>query len=150
MRVSGHDLHLAFAESNLTPAQVDAIAQASVARLVEAAKADHRGWVKSIEDAVAGTVQLDPAALSTHHSCRLGRWYDGVTDEYVTGTRAFAALHEPHRQLHAEGRAVLLALQAGNKGDVAAHMAKLQAALQGALGLLDQMQAQYGPQRQAA
>jgi len=129
--------------------RVETIARGGIGRLVEATKADHRAWVTAIEQAVAGKARLDPQQLSSHHTCRLGRWYDGVTDEDATETEAFAALDEPHRQVHIAGRAVLTALQEGDGDAVRANMARLREASQQVDGLLDRLRSEYGRRKAA-
>ncbi|SIS13132.1 Chemoreceptor zinc-binding domain-containing protein [Aquipseudomonas alcaligenes] len=45
--------------------------------------------------------QQTTAALSDHHSCRLGRWYQSVEAMDLYGReRSFQQLEEPHRQVH--------------------------------------------------
>ena len=58
------------------------------------------------------------SSTGTHHTCRLGQWYDNVTDERITGLPAFKELLEAHRLVHAKGRDALSALGDG-RGDEA-------------------------------
>ena len=67
--------------------------------------------IAHIQQATAATLHGQEnqlaAGLSTHHTCRLGRWHDHVGDETLRCLPAFAALAEPHRQVHALGRQFL-------------------------------------------
>lgn len=71
--------------------------------VVCAAKADHMLWRKNLAEMVAGRDLLDPAELSDHHSCRLGRWYYQEAGEEVRALSAFRALEGPHAEVHAKG-----------------------------------------------
>ena len=42
-----------------------------------------------------------------HHSCRLGKWYDGITDPQVKQIFAEAA-DEPHQQIHRLARQAVI------------------------------------------
>lgn len=42
----------------------------------------------------------DQALMSDHHSCRLGKWYQGDGKEIFSGTISFAKIDEPHSQVH--------------------------------------------------
>ncbi len=140
--------HLHFTGGALPTATVDALALAGVARLIEATKNDHRAFVARIDDALAGRIALGAGELSTHHSCRLGRWYDSVADEVMLALPAFRALLDPHRKVHETGREVLSALAEGRTAAAQAHMAELQDLSRRILDQLDQLGAEFG--RQAA
>jgi len=149
VRTSKDGMQVHFVGGELPEAQVEAITRRNIPRLVEAAKGEHRTLVSSIEQAVAGTATLDAASVSTHHTCRLGRWCDGMSDDDVVHAPAFAALQEPHRRLHAAGRAALAAHKSGNVADAAEGLGRMHKASQLLFGLLDEMQAQYGRSKAA-
>ena len=102
-------LHIHFFET-LSASQVDAIAAKSIQRICELAKSDHLSFVERISQAVNGDT-LSATNLATHHTCRLGRWYDSVCDEVILALPAFFALAEPHREVHTKARQVLIALE---------------------------------------
>jgi methyl-accepting chemotaxis protein len=149
VRSGSGGVHVRFAHDDMPIERVNAIARASIGRLVEAEKSDHRAWVKSVDAAVAGGPGLDPASLSTHHSCGLGRWCDGVTDDKVTGAPTFVALQDPHWRMHAAGRAALAALKAGNAEGVRLNVLQMHESARQVVALLDQLQSEYR-QREAA
>ena len=121
----GRTCHVAFAAPALSRERIAAIAQASLPRLAEAARGDHRVLLNTVDAALAGSAGLADDTIAGHHACRLGRWCDSVTDETVTGTPAFQALLEPHRALHEAARAALHAIRAGRTDEAARHRAEL-------------------------
>jgi hypothetical protein len=133
----GKFCHLHFDGPPVPAARVAALADESVGRLFEIAKGDHRAFVQKIADAVAGKAAVDPDMLATHHTCRLGRWVDSVSDATLIGRPAFAALQEPHRLVHETARAVLFALQDGDPEKVGRAMATLGDASRQVIAALD-------------
>jgi len=84
------------------------------ARDVMRAKADHMIWRKRLADMLVGRAKLDPAQLSNHTQCRLGKWYETAPD-VVKHSPLYAQLLEPHREVHALG---IQAAEAWAKQDV--------------------------------
>jgi methyl-accepting chemotaxis protein len=140
---SGSHLHIRFEPHILPAQQADEVARRSVIRIVDLARSDHVAFVDKIAAALAGDHQMAPADLSTHHTCRLGRWYDAVTDDMMMSLPAFATLAEPHRDVHAAGRQVLVALDSSQTELARTRMAELRSASARVLDLLDQLRAQY-------
>jgi methyl-accepting chemotaxis protein len=141
--------HINFKGTGLSGEKVDAIARASVGRIVETTKADHRAFVEKIAGAVAGRTTLAASSLATHHNCRLGHWYDSVTDKVLMALPAFEAISEPHRKVHFKGREVLLALEHGDKAGAAVWMSELEAASREVMAALDAL-GQQAAQKAAA
>jgi methyl-accepting chemotaxis protein len=135
--------HLRFTKTMLPPAQVESLSKASIGRLIETTKNDHRVFVARIAEAVRGEIKLAPAELSTHHTCRLGRWYDNVSDETMIGLTAFAGLLEPHRDVHRKGRDVLVSLTEGREAEAAQRMADLERLSRQVIDLLDRLGAEF-------
>ncbi len=81
--------------------------------LCEIAKIDHVLFKKRIVDTVAGYGAWAASEVPDHHGCRLGKWYDGTAAASIRSMPAFTALMEPHRRVHAAGRAALEACQRG-------------------------------------
>jgi len=92
--------------------------------IVLVAKSDHASFKKRVIDTLVGRVSAKAGDLPDHHLCRLGKWYDSVTDERIKSIPAFKNLMEPHSRVHHYGK---LALESHVKGDEAAalHNAKL-------------------------
>jgi len=135
--------HVRFEPTQLPAAQANALARRSIARIVDMTKADHVAFVDKVATALAGSASVPPADLSTHHTCRLGRWYDSVSDEQMTSLPAFAELAEPHREVHTCGRQVLVALEANQRALAETRMEELRVASAKVIGLLDRLRAEY-------
>jgi methyl-accepting chemotaxis protein len=141
--------HLRFTDKLLPGSLVDALSKASIGRLIETTKNDHRVFVGRVAEVLAGQTRLAASELSTHHTCRLGRWYDNVSDETMIGLPAFSNLLEPHRQIHRMGRDVLLSLAEGREADARAQMAELEGLSQQVIGLLDRLGAEFAQEMAA-
>lgn len=74
------------------------------------AKDDHSDFVKKVVDAVEAREKPQHGSLATAHHCRLGRWYDGVSDHATLELASFKAIEEPHHAVHDAGRKALAAL----------------------------------------
>ncbi len=84
-------------------------------KIIKLAKSDHVLWKKRLSSMIAGREGLNPDELSDHHSCRLGKWYDNVTDAKYLNNPVFAKLKEPHRIVHEHG---IKAVKYYNAGDI--------------------------------
>jgi len=75
--------------------------------IIEISKNDHVTFKKNVIGALTGINELTADKLPDHHSCRLGKWYDGVKDEAMRRHPAFSALAEAHKRVHDSGKNVL-------------------------------------------
>lgn len=73
------------------------------AKIVKLAQSDHVIWKKRLANMVAGRAGLKADELADHHSCRLGKWYDNVTDPAMLANPAFQELVGPHELVHKHG-----------------------------------------------
>ncbi len=95
---------------------IDAIAKMNVnGKVVKLAKSDHVLWKKKLADMLSGRAGLKHEELADHHSCRLGKWYDGIDDPLLRSNKAYEALLEPHRKVHSHG---IECTKSFNEGDV--------------------------------
>ncbi|WP_097277361.1 methyl-accepting chemotaxis protein [Caenispirillum bisanense] len=108
-------------------------------KVIHLAKADHVRWKKNIVAMLAGRKTLDAASLSDHHGCRLGKWYDAVTDARILAAPAFAALEAPHRAVHAAGREAVRQHAEGDHDGALRSLAEVTRASQDVLALLDRL-----------
>lgn len=83
-------------------------------KVVKIAQSDHVLWKKRLANMVAGREGLNPKELADHHSCRLGKWYDKVTDPKYTSNPVFRKLVHPHRLVHQHGIRAVEEYNAGN------------------------------------
>ncbi|MDO8606569.1 MAG: methyl-accepting chemotaxis protein [Phaeospirillum sp.] len=86
----------------------------SGALLVEIAKNDHIAFKRRVLDGVLGRTDLKADAIPDHHGCRLGKWYDAITDQTVLGNSAYTCLVNPHQQVHAAAKVALTLSREGN------------------------------------
>ena len=132
-------LHLHLTDLGVSPERVTEIARNCLPRLVDTVKQDHRQFVQRILDAVAKKIEIEPSTLASHHRCRLGRWYDAVSDDNLTELPAFKALRDPHERVHRYGREALRAVQAGNQTEVTEAVNRLESASREVMDLLEQL-----------
>lgn len=72
-------------------------------KVIKLAQSDHVLWVKRLANMVVGREGLNANELADHHSCRLGKWYDKVTEPKLLNHPAFAQLAAPHQIVHDHG-----------------------------------------------
>jgi len=82
---------------------------------VHLAKSDHMIWRKKLAEMLVGRLKLNPNELANHHTCRLGKWYDAVTDQAMKSHPSFRQLETPHQAVHAHG---IEAARLYNAGDI--------------------------------
>ena len=78
------------------------------------AKSDHLLWKKRLSEMLVGLKSLKTEELNDHHHCRLGKWYDSVTDQKLRSHPSFPALLPVHEAVHRNGK---LAASLHAKGD---------------------------------
>jgi methyl-accepting chemotaxis protein len=79
----------------------------SGALLVEIAKNDHIAFKRRVLDGVLGRTDLKADGVPDHHNCRLGKWYDAITDQAISGKPAYSNLVTPHQEVHAAAKRAL-------------------------------------------
>lgn len=119
-------------------------------KVIHLAKADHVRWKKNIVAMLAGRQRLDPSGLSDHHGCRLGKWYDSVTDARILAAPAFAALEAPHRTVHASGRDAARLYNEGDHDGALRCLGRLVEASEEVLMLLDRLRTEVRGRSPAA
>ena len=132
--------HVKF-DTSLTTEVVDRLGQKYLANLIELAKSDHRAFVARIASAVSGKAKLVATELSTHHTCRLGRWYDSVADDVLLELPSFKALARPHAEVHGTGAAVIAALNAHDQSLAQSRLAELERLSAAVIACLDTVRA---------
>lgn len=79
------------------------VAKSGFGATLHAAKSNHMVWMRKLSQMLAGALELNPAELADHNSCRLGKWYNSITDERLTSMPEWQQILEPHRRIHAAG-----------------------------------------------
>jgi methyl-accepting chemotaxis protein len=106
------------------------------------AKADHMAWKKKLADMMIGRLDLNADEMADHHKCRLGRWYDAITDESLRAHPAFKALQEPHQAVHSHGIAAARAYAGRDLESAMAEISSLDTASSRVMALLDELAGQ--------
>jgi len=128
---------VAFADEGLQPQEVDRFSLETIEALVNLTKSDHVAFVKKVVDAVETGEKLPPDSLASGHHCRLGRWYDGVSDPATRALASFKALDEPHHAVHDCASRAMIALAADDMAKVESEVAAMRQASQVVLRMLD-------------
>ena len=83
--------------------------------ILELAKSDHKAFVDNVEAVLKGKRQQDGAALSTHLTCRFGKWYASEGKQKCGHIASYQAINAPHEQLHNLARRIVDAVNGGNQ-----------------------------------
>lgn len=87
-----------------------AVADASSPEVMCAiAQSDHYAFKKLIIETLVGRGQLKPEDIPDHHACRLGKWYDSITDAQLRSRPEFGQLVKPHWEVHQTAKDALKA-----------------------------------------
>jgi methyl-accepting chemotaxis protein len=104
-------------------AQIVQIAELELpSKVVKLAQSDHVIWKKRLINMITGREGLNSDELADHHSCRLGKWYDAVSEQAMLNKPAFKALLTPHELVHKHGK---LAVDRYNEGNIEAALAEI-------------------------
>ncbi|WP_245651272.1 methyl-accepting chemotaxis protein [Paramagnetospirillum marisnigri] len=103
------------------------------------AKSDHMLWRKRLADMVVGREVLNPDDLADHTKCRLGKWCGTLQDQTILRHPAFAALEEPHREVHRHGIEAARRFKAGDLDGALTAIALAAEASKGVMASLDQL-----------
>ncbi len=108
----------------LISAQIAKLAELEVPdKVIKLAQSDHVLWKKRLANMVIGREGLQPDELADHHTCRLGKWYDNVTEDKYKNNPVFKALVEPHKLVHEHG---IQAVRYFNDNNLDAALAEIQ------------------------
>lgn len=111
----GETTKVASESEAVVSAQFDELESRKVSNYVlYRAKSDHMLWKKRLAALLSGLSELSHSELSDHHSCRLGKWWNGSVGEAIAQLPAFKAIEAPHMAVHQSGRR---AAELYNKGD---------------------------------
>lgn len=113
-------------------------------KVVKLAQSDHVLWKKRLADMVAGRTRLNPDELADHHSCRLGKWYDGVEDPAYRHCADFRALEAPHRLVHQHGIAAARLYRDGDVAGALHEIERVSQASENVLALLRKLESIEG------
>ncbi len=75
--------------------------------ICELGKLDHIIFTKCITDTLIGKGNLKPHEVPDHHNCRLGKWYDSITNIEIKSHKVYRDIQAPHEQVHAYAKEAL-------------------------------------------
>ncbi len=102
-------------------------------------RSDHVAFKKRVMEAICGRTSLHADDLPDHHNCRLGKWYDNVSEEAMLGHSAYKDLNAPHEKVHAHGKEALRQYANGNWEQAIEEAHKLDKASHEVLTLLQKL-----------
>lgn len=111
-------------------------------KVIKLAQSDHVIWKKRLANMVIGREGLKANELADHHSCRLGKWYDQVTDPSYTSNPSFRELIAPHERVHKYGIQAVVYFNEGNLDKALAEIAKVEDESKEVLRLLAELEGQ--------
>jgi|GEM_PF-508509 len=82
--------------------------------LVEVAKNDHVTFKRRVLDGIVGRIKLTADDVPDHHNCRLGKWYDALTDQALRNDPAYQSIVDPHKAVHVCAKQALTHATAGD------------------------------------
>lgn len=139
---TSRDIHLMGKEINrfrLDLIEQNNIQLSSIA-LLQLSKADHILWKWRVYNMFLGLEDIDPSTVTSHHDCRLGKWY-GLprTKKRFAGTKEYIDMEPYHIEVH---QCAKQAVEAFNRGDIATaegHLACLDTASKQVLHYIEQL-----------
>lgn len=108
--------------------------------LLQLAKTDHILWKWRIYNMILGYESIKPEEVSSHKTCRLGKWYfDPVSRGRIGSCRSFDLLDVPHQQVHEQARLAVEAYQNKNIDQAQKHLILLTEASNQVLMYIDDL-----------
>jgi len=103
------------------------------------AQSDHYQWKKTLAEILLGRSDKTADSLSSHHECRLGKWYDGVKDSVYRNHPCFKELEDPHRRVHQHGKSAADLFLGGSRVAAMEEFEKVEQASREVVALLQRM-----------
>ncbi|WP_156521073.1 methyl-accepting chemotaxis protein [Magnetospirillum moscoviense] len=105
--------------------------------LVEVAKNDHITFKRRILDGIVGRIKLTADEVPDHHNCRLGKWYDALSDQALRADPAYQAIVNPHQAVHQHAKQALTHAAAGDIEAAFASLEDMNQASKSIIAMLD-------------
>lgn len=84
--------------------------------IVRVSKTDHLLWKWKVYNMMLGLEDIPTERLTSHHACRLGKWYYSDLPSFITNKESFQRMETPHKQVHEYAKA---AVECYGKNDIA-------------------------------
>jgi hypothetical protein len=119
------------------------IAQGTNTSFMEVVKLDHVVFKLEIYKAFIGYHELSADKVSSHHHCRLGKWYyEGRGAQECKGNSLFNQLEVPHANVHNAGKEALDAFNAKDFAKARQALQRMEEASDLVTNLLTQLEQQ--------
>lgn len=109
--------------------------------MIKVAKTDHLLWKWKVYHMLLGLDTSDIEDVSSHHACRLGRWYEGEQSAAYKTLPVFKELEAPHQAVHDYAKLAIEKYHAGDITGAEAAYEQLQAASDRVIHLLSELEA---------
>ena len=106
------------------------------------AEADHKRWIQSLHDHVAGHADSARRPECQPGECRFGRWYYDANCPHRRNTESFLRIEAVHNRVHQIGNELLALHASGDKLGVASQLPLLEEASNALISCLQQIQAE--------
>lgn len=107
--------------------------------VIEMAITDHLLWKWRVYNMMLGFETISLEQVTTHHKCRLGKWYYGDLPEKVKSLDAYQQLEQPHKDVHDCARHVVEHFQRENIDEAKRGLQNLEVASDKVVALLKQL-----------
>ncbi len=125
---------------NLSYNMEQVITAASLRSFVELAKVDHAVYKFEIYRIFLGLSNKQPHDFSSHHHCRLGKWYyEGDGHDCYSKLPGYADVEIPHICVHDHGVKAIEAFHENRMNDAIDHLHKMEEASLGVIANLERM-----------
>ena len=125
----------------LVTEQIGKLAELNVPnKIVKLAQSDHVIWKKKLANMIIGREGLNPSELADHHSCRLGKWYDAVTEPEYRENPVFNQLASPHKLVHDHGIQAVRYFNEGNTKAALREIKQVETASKDVLRILGELE----------
>ncbi|WP_100640687.1 methyl-accepting chemotaxis protein [Alteromonas facilis] len=117
----------------------DTISDSSNRTFIQTVKLDHIVWKCDVYSVLYGLSSKSANDFVDHHSCRLGKWYNGEGRAMFGNESAYKQLEKPHEQVHQNGVKALEAHKAGNNAMCLECLSRMEQASEKVMATLDAM-----------
>jgi methyl-accepting chemotaxis protein len=117
--------------------------------ILDIAKEDHKTFVENIEEVLKGNRRQEGSSLSTNHTCRFGKWYDGEGNGLCGHLPSFRAISSPHERIHSLARQVVDAVNAGKMDQASQLFPQLKDLSREIISLLSEIRREFDQQKKS-
>ncbi len=125
----------------LISGQISSLAEYEIPnKIIKLAQSDHVLWKKRLANMIAGREGLNPDELADHNSCRLGKWYNQVSNPSYLNNPIFKELQKPHELVHKHGIKAVKLYNDGKLNEAVEEIAKVEEASKDVLKFLAKLE----------